>query len=253
MSRLQERVRAPEGRGHAPSRRRIGVLVSMEARLDRESLLAVLRTQSDLQVLGCAGTLPETLALCLERRPRVLLLSTLLSDPREVPAAAVIRLAAPQTRIVALAPHGADRCSLLNPPEAVAGAGGSRLPSEHHTCLELALAHGAVRAVNRDVSPAELFDAIRAAADGPPWVADAAPRGRPPLNLLTLQEGRVARLVGQGDSNKEIAAALRISELTVKKHIGHVLHKLGLHDRLQLGLCVARHPLSFQEDGAPGG
>jgi DNA-binding NarL/FixJ family response regulator len=58
----------------------------------------------------------------------------------------------------------------------------------------------------------------------------------------------VARLIGHGSSNKEISTSLGISELTVKKHVGSILRRLGLHDRLQLGICVARHPLAFNGD-----
>jgi DNA-binding NarL/FixJ family response regulator len=253
MSALSERRRARSRFGRPPGRHRISVAVALPVCLDREGLLAVLRTQPDLRVLGGAGTLPETLTLCLARRPRVLLLSTLLSDPREVPASAVIRLAAPETRIVAIAPHGADRCALLNPSDSITGEDGRRFPVEHQTCVEFALAHGAVLAVSRDAAPADLFAAVRAAADGPPWAANGLLPNHSPAKLLTRQESRVARLVGEGGSNKEIAVALRISELTVKKHIGHVLHKLGLHDRLQLGLCVARHPLAFREEPASQG
>ena len=253
MSGPSHRRRKVRRCGRPPGRRRISVVVALEACLDRECLLAMLRTQPDLRVLGGSGTLPETLALCVAQRPRVLLLSTLLSDPREMPAVAVVRLAVPETRIVAIAPHGADRCALLNPRDTGANAGGRGFATEHRTCVELSLANGAVRAVSRDAGPADLFAAVRAAADAPPWAANGALRNHSPANLLTRQESRVARLVGQGNSNKQIAVALRISELTVKKHIGHVLHKLGLRDRLQLGLCVARHPLAFQEDLAARG
>jgi DNA-binding NarL/FixJ family response regulator len=246
MSGFRERRRGERG-GHAPGRRRISVAVALQAHLDREGLLALLGSQPDLRAVGGAADLPGALALCLARRPRVLLLSTLLGGPPDAPTPAVIRLAVPETRIVAIAPHGADRCALLNPTASPAGDGGQRLRDEHGTCIEFALAYGAVRAVNRDASPEDLFRAIRAAAGGPPWAAADVPLNHPAANHLTQQEGRVAWLVGQGGSNKEIAAALRISGLTVKKHIGHVLDKLGLHDRLQLGLLVARHPLSFRE------
>jgi DNA-binding NarL/FixJ family response regulator len=63
---------------------------------------------------------------------------------------------------------------------------------------------------------------------------------------LSTRERRVAILIGQGASNKEIAESLGISELTVKKHVTNILRKLELHDRLQLGLCVARRPELFE-------
>jgi len=53
----------------------------------------------------------------------------------------------------------------------------------------------------------------------------------------------VAELIAAGRSNKEIASSLNISAPTVKKHVGQILTKLGLQDRLQVGLFVARNPL----------
>jgi DNA-binding NarL/FixJ family response regulator len=237
--------------GHAArapraSRLRIGVAVAMQARIDRDALVALLATQPDFALLGSAGNIAETVALCLARRPRVLVLDTLADGSAEAPAAAVLGLAAPGTRILSIAPHGAERCALLNPAENDAPAGCPLLRDDHRTCIELALAHGALGALRRDATAEELFTAVRTVAEGRPWIAPGLLTRPAPVRPLTTQESRVARRVGAGDSNKEIAAVLGISELTVKKHVGQVLHKLGLHDRLQLGLCVARHPLAFR-------
>jgi DNA-binding NarL/FixJ family response regulator len=217
----------------------------MQARMDREALVVLLATQPDFMLVGAAGSLGEAMAICLARRPRVLIFDTLADGIPDVSAIAVLRLAAPDTRVIAVAPHGADRCSLLNPARPDPPDGCPLLRDEHRTCIELALAHGALGAIRRDASAEELFTAVRTVAAGQPWIAPGLQTLPPPVKTLTLQEGRVARLVGEGESNKEIATELRISELTVKKHVGQVLHKLGLHDRLQLGLCVARHPLAF--------
>jgi two-component system nitrate/nitrite response regulator NarL len=72
--------------------------------------------------------------------------------------------------------------------------------------------------------------------------------GTDPANgsrALSTRELDVAGLIADGRSNKEIARALGISEPTVKKHVGHVLEKLGLQDRLQIGIHVVRNPLLF--------
>ena len=60
----------------------------------------------------------------------------------------------------------------------------------------------------------------------------AEPRGGGALADLTAREEEVARLVAAGRSNAEIAAALYLSEATVKTHVGRVLSKLGVRDRV---------------------
>ena len=59
---------------------------------------------------------------------------------------------------------------------------------------------------------------------------------------LTDQEMRILALVGEGLSNKAIAAALTISRNTVKTHLYHAFQKLGLSDRTQAALWIIRHP-----------
>jgi len=63
---------------------------------------------------------------------------------------------------------------------------------------------------------------------------------------LSERELDVAMLIAEGRSNKEIAHALGIGVPTVKKHVGRLLEKLGLHDRLQLGLFLARNPVTLR-------
>ncbi len=95
-------------------------------------------------------------------------------------------------------------------------------------------------------SPAEqLIEAVRAAAAGDavidpavaPRVIDsfaAQPQPTPPPELATLtpRELEVLRLIADGMSNPEIARDLRIGEATVRTHLTHILHKLGLRDRI---------------------
>ena len=63
---------------------------------------------------------------------------------------------------------------------------------------------------------------------------------------LSERELDVAVLIAEGRSNKEIAHALGISVPTVKKHVGRLLEKLELHDRLQVGLFLARNPVTLR-------
>jgi len=75
------------------------------------------------------------------------------------------------------------------------------------------------------------------------------PGGAPELTAfprLSERELDVAMLIAEGRSNKEIAHELGIGVPTVKKHVGGLLEKLGLHDRLQVGLFLARNPVTLR-------
>jgi DNA-binding NarL/FixJ family response regulator len=69
----------------------------------------------------------------------------------------------------------------------------------------------------------------------------AAPATDSHLDRLTRREREVASLVGDGDSNKEIASKINITEATVKAHLTAVFRKLGVSDRLRLALYMAEH------------
>ena len=152
---------------------------------------------------------------------------------------------------------------VLNPPRS--DGGGMDAPAGRCTagtdCLELAVAEGAAGTIRRTASPEELFAAIRTIAAGKAWyeagTAAAIMRhalarrdsdgGRRPLSSREIE---VSRLIAGGRSNKEIAQALCISEPTVKKHVGHILAKLHLQDRLQVGIHLTRNPLLLRASGS---
>ncbi|MEE1930385.1 response regulator transcription factor [Streptomyces sp. TRM 70351] len=113
-----------------------------------------------------------------------------------------------------------------------------------------ALKAGASGFLLKDVPPAELLTAIRAVHSGDAVVAPSTtkrlidrfspllpttaeePHSKE-LDRLTDREREVLLLVAQGMSNGEIAAHLALSEATVKTHVGRILTKLGLRDRVQ--------------------
>lgn len=71
-------------------------------------------------------------------------------------------------------------------------------------------------------------------------VAAAEDSGPDPLAVLTEREQTVAKAVATGASNKEIARQLGITERTIKAHVGAILEKLNVRDRLQLALRLTR-------------
>jgi two-component system nitrate/nitrite response regulator NarL len=58
---------------------------------------------------------------------------------------------------------------------------------------------------------------------------------------MTAREKEIAEWIGKGASNRKIAEVLKISERTVKAHLGVIFRKLGIHDRLQLAIFMNRH------------
>jgi non-specific serine/threonine protein kinase len=78
--------------------------------------------------------------------------------------------------------------------------------------------------------------ALEDALPSPPPAADGPPEG---AFVLSARELEVARLVADGLSNPEVAAALFVSVATVKTHVSHILQKLALDSRVQLATWVA--------------
>jgi DNA-binding NarL/FixJ family response regulator len=109
-----------------------------------------------------------------------------------------------------------------------------------------ALGAGAAGFILKDARGEDIVRATRAVAEGGSWldpqvagrvletyrrVTGRNPGGGARLDALTERELDVLRQVGTGATNAEVAAALYISEATVKTHLGNLLSKLGLRDR----------------------
>ena len=129
-----------------------------------------------------------------------------------------------------------------------------------------ALRAGASGFLLKDSPRADLIAAVRAAAAGNALLAPSVTRrlieafARRPAEMLpspaqlasiTAREQDVLMLIARGRSNAEIATALYVSEATVKTHVGSLLAKLGLRDRVQAvilayetGLVVPGEPLA---------
>lgn len=227
------------------------LVVADGAAIDRAALAALLRAQPDLLVTGEASDTQEAIALCRQLQPDVLVLTLTLPTSGEVTALAEIHATLPDLNIVALSERGWSDCLVLNPPTAA-----NPRPTPAHglcsggtDCLQIAAALGAMGTVRRSADPSALLATIRAAAAGrasyEPGTLTALARFGPGAIELSPRMVEVANLLATGHSNKEIATVLSISEPTVKKHVAQILHRLGLEDRLQAALFVARHPLLF--------
>jgi DNA-binding NarL/FixJ family response regulator len=189
----------------------------------RLGLRGMLDAEPDLSVVGEASSGDEGLAAALAERPDIVLMDLRMPGGDGVSATERILAAVPGTRVLVLTTYESDR-DILRAIEA--GAGGYLL---------------------KDASPAELADAVRAAARGEtvlaPSVASTLVRQvrAPAPPALSARETEVLRLVGRGLTNADIGRELFISEATVKTHLLRIFNKLGVTDRTAAVTTAMRH------------
>lgn len=238
----------------APGNNQVRVVVADHQAIDRGGMVQLLRAERDLAVVGEAASVDEAVQQCRSLGPDVLVLSLTLPAEEQRNAIPTIRAELPDLRILAISERGEATCLALNPPGSPGGNhSGPTTEDVCNDCLQMAVQQGAMATLRRSADPDELFRAIRSVAAGRAsydpataarLLAASGPDG--PVTKaakLSARERDVAVLIAGGKSNKEISAALNISEPTVKKHVGHILQKLEVEDRLQAGLFLARNPL----------
>ena len=209
----------------------ISVLLVDDQSLLRLGFRMVLEAEDDLEVVGEAGDGATAVRMARELAPDVVLMDVRMPGTNGIEATAQITAEVPQTKVIILTTFDLDEYAFAG---LRAGASGFQLKDSEPGDLA-----GAIRTVHSGdavVSPRitrrmlEMF-ADRLPQDEGAAAADTAGSG--PVADLTEREHEVLLSIAQGLSNSEIAARLYVSEATVKTHVGKVLAKLGLRDRVQ--------------------
>jgi len=202
----------------------IRVLVADDHPVVRAGIVALLQSSDDIEVVGQASTGTEAVELALSLEPEIVLMDLRMPDLTGDEATAVILARRPGIRIVVLTTYESDE-NILTAIEA--GASGYLLKAAPQE---------------------EILAGIRSVARGevalaPSIAAMLVKRVSTPKVTLSPRETEVLRLVASGNSNPAIAAALFVSEATVKTHLLHAFEKLSVSDRthavtraMQLGL-----------------
>jgi DNA-binding NarL/FixJ family response regulator len=208
----------------------VHILIVDDHPVVRFGLRGMLEAYDDLRVVGEAGSGDEAIVLAAATRPDVVLMDLRMPGTDGATATARIRLEHPGIRVLVLTTYEGDADIL---PAIEAGATGYLL---------------------KDAPRDELLRAVRAAARGEailaPAVADVLmSRVRAPAQEpLTPREVEVLRLIARGASNRDAAAALFVSEATVKTHLLHIYAKLGVNDRTAaVALAVERGLVRLSE------
>jgi len=236
----------------------VRIVVADNHAIDRGGIVGLLDSIDEFEVAGESATVEATIQLCRELEPDVLLLALSLPGRERDGAIPIIREQLPQLRILALSERAVEDSHMLNPPSrrwlSDVPLGTSLVGVDY---LHLAARQGAMATVRRNADPEDLFRAVHAVARGQAWydpttasgmlLATGRDNARSGYgrSLFSDRETQVAALIVEGQSNKEISASLGIGEPTVKKHVGHILEKLGVVNRLQAGLYLSRNPVLF--------
>ncbi|MFC7532529.1 response regulator [Actinoplanes sp. GCM10030250] len=206
----------------------VSVLLADDQPLLSLGFRLVLEAQPDITVVGEAGNGAQAVTMTRALRPDVVLMDVRMPVLDGIEATREIVAAGSPARILVLTTFDLDEY------------------------VYAALRAGASGFLLKDVPPADLISAIHAVAGGHAVVAPVVTRRLldtvlPHLpgpsagnrvdrlaGLLTGREREVLLLVAEGRSNSEIAATLHLSEATVKAHVGRLLSKLELRDRVQI-------------------
>jgi two-component system nitrate/nitrite response regulator NarL len=206
----------------------IRIVIADDHAIFRDGLRRLLATREDFHVIAEASDGKEAIALATELRPDVLLLD--LAMPR-VPGMEVLRELARQELPL--------RTILLT-------------AAIHPFAVTSALQLGARGIVLKASPPELLLKSIRAVCDGQFWVGSEpasnwARSGQPQDASfgLTTREIEIIAAIREGNSNREIAARLAISEETVKRHLSNIFGKLGVSSRLELAVLASEQNLGI--------
>jgi two-component system response regulator DevR len=192
--------------------------------LIRRALRELLAGEPDIMVVGEAGSVAEATALIPERHPDVVLLDLRLPDGQGTEVCRRVASRVPDTRWLVLT-------SFDDPGE-----------------VRAAVDAGASGYLLKDAAAEACITAVREVAEGKgvldPTVAghllDRTKEPGPDMARLTPQEKRVAVLLAEGLTNRQIGERLGLAEKTVKNHVSAVLTKLGAANRTEAALRVER-------------
>jgi DNA-binding NarL/FixJ family response regulator len=210
---------------------RIKVLLVDDDALVRAGLRMILSSAEDLQVVGDVDDGARSVAAVRRFRPDVVLMDIRMAQMDGITATAALRRLDKPPHVIVLTTFQADEQVMS------------------------ALRAGASGFLVKDTPPVEIINAVRVVAAGNAIIspsvtrtllahfgdAQAADRRRAAaqrLGALTEREREVAVVIGSGASNAEVAAALFMSEATVKAHVSRLLTKLDVANRVQIAIVV---------------
>src|SRR6187431_3807904 len=198
------------------------VLLVDDHALLRTGVANIINQEPDLQVVAEATNGVEAIAAFTSHRPDITLLDLRMPVMEGVEAVRHLREIDPQAKVIVLTTYDADED------------------------IARALQAGAKAYILKDIAAEALVACIRDVLAGKTYLAPAAAAKLAEHVTrvhLTPRELATLRLMANGQSNKEIASSLEISERTVKSHLGHLFEKLGVTSRTEAVKIATRRGL----------
>ena len=213
---------------------RYRVLIVDDHAVVREGLGAILNLEHDIEVVGGAGTVAESVALAKTLPPDIVIMDVRLAHGSGVDACREIKAVVPDAKVLMLTSYGDEEIVLS---ALAAGASGYLLKNTGKTMLLSALR--AVGSGEGLLDPAVTRQVIERVQRGGN-VQDGS-------ETLSDRELQVLGLVVKGMTNKEIAERLFLSDHTVRNHVSRILQKLGLSRRSEAVAYAMRNRLEGLE------
>ncbi|MHA0286898.1 response regulator [Mycobacterium sp. C3-094] len=193
----------------------------------RRGLIELLSADGDLDVIGEAGSVSEALARIPAMQPDVAVLDVRLPDGNGIELCRDLLSRMPDLRCLMLTSYTSDEAML---DAILAGASGYVVKDIKGMELARAIKDvGAGRSLLDNRAAAALMATVR--GEG---------RGHDPLSSLTDQERVLLDLLGEGLTNRQIAARMFLAEKTIKNYVSRLLAKLGMERRTQAAVFISK-------------
>ena len=201
--------------------KRITVLLAEDHMVVRQGLLALLKMERDIEVVGEAETGHQAVALARKLQPAVVIMDIAMPLLNGLEATRQILKALPSTRVIILSAHGDDAYV-----EQVISMGAAGYLLKQSSANVLSKAVREVHKGNSFFSPAIAKRLVHREQKSPTHTGQLKRQ----IMRLSSREVEVLQLIAEGKANKETAAELGISVKTVEKHRDHLMQKLNIHD-----------------------
>ncbi|NMB46818.1 MAG: response regulator transcription factor [Firmicutes bacterium] len=234
---------------------RIKVLIADDHALLRQGLCRILELEEDIEVVAQAADGEEAVALAQELHPDVILMDINMPGLNGLEATRMVKEVAPQSKILVLTIHDDDEYVFKVMQAGASGyvlkdvdpsnlAEAIRTVNQGHAYLRSPLLEkvleefGRLSQVREEVAATREWQGSAITDDSKSEEPDSGDPGL--LARLTAREREILECIVGGQSNKEIAVTLVISEKTVKNHVSNILRKLDLADRTQAAVYALK-------------